>query len=97
MYARVTRIQLHLESIEANIAMAGAIADSVGRLPGSLGMYYLVDRPTGGAEVITLWESEAAMDESEGLAVREWISATSEKIVSIYSYEVVAHTEGTAI
>lgn len=93
MYARVSRYEVPIEKLDNDIRGADETVRKVAAIPGSQGLFYLVDRETGRTMSITLWASEQAMLESEALAswIREETStASAAKVVSVERYEVVA-------
>ncbi len=93
MYARVSRYQVPADRLDEDISGAAETEKRVAQIPGSLGLYYLVDRETGQTMSITLWESEQAMRESESSATQirgETSSAVRAKVTAIERYEVVA-------
>jgi heme-degrading monooxygenase HmoA len=92
MYARVSRYEVPSGKLDEDIRGADETQQKVAAMPGSLGLYYLVDRETGKTMSITLWESEQAMRDSETDAskLRDFTtSASSAKITGIERYEVV--------
>ncbi len=95
MYARVNEFRGTPQALDADVRNTEAISKEVDATPGSLGMYYLLDREHGKALAITLWESEAAMRDSEAGAadIRQQSSkAAGTEIVGVGRYEVVAAT-----
>ena len=65
MYARITSIQLPLDQIDmSRRAMPDNIRQALAREPGFLGSMTLIDRQSGKAMTIGLWESEAAVQTS---------------------------------
>lgn len=92
MFARVSRYEVPLDKLDADIAGAEATTKRVEAMPGSLGLYYLVDRETGKTMSITLWDDEDAMRASEQAANAlrgETSSAVDSHVVAIERYEVV--------
>ena len=92
MYARVSRYAIPMDELEGQIRTAEEIQKRVSAMPGSLGLYYLIDRKTGKTMSVTLWENEKAMRDSVTAANRlreETTSEASGEIVSVESYEVV--------
>lgn len=92
MYARVSRYEVPTDMIDDDIRGADDTQRQVADMPGSHGLYYLVDRETGHTMSITLWDDEHAMLESENAANdlrKQTSSASSAKIMSIERYEVV--------
>lgn len=72
-------------------AHAETAVQQVRGLPGFLGVYWLVDRATGNAVSLTLWEDEEAMKASEQKADRirvETARREGQQIVSVDRYEV---------
>jgi heme-degrading monooxygenase HmoA len=93
MYARVSRYEVPIGKLDEDIRGVDETEKKVAAMPGSLGLYYLVERDSGRTMSLTLWESEQAMRDSETSASRlrdETSAASSAKIVSIERYEVVA-------
>jgi quinol monooxygenase YgiN len=92
MLARLTSIQLtpdKLEEVTSSIAPALA---AVKASPGFQSALLLADRATGKATMVTVWESEAAMQASNPLR-KEQIAKFAPLIVGAVStevYEVVA-------
>jgi heme-degrading monooxygenase HmoA len=81
-----------VDRIDEDVRGADDTQRRVAAIPGSQGLYYLVDRDTGHTMSITLWESEQAMRDSDTAAsqLREVTSsAVGAKVVSIERYEVV--------
>ena len=65
MYARVTSIQLTPDQINTSgRAMPDDMRQALAREPGFLGSMTLLDRQSGKAMTIGLWESEAAVQAS---------------------------------
>ena len=93
MYARVSRYEVPIDRLDADISGADATEKRIEEMPGSLGLYYMVDRQSGKTMAITLWETEQALRDSEMAASRlrdETTSAASADIKAIERYEVVA-------
>jgi heme-degrading monooxygenase HmoA len=93
MYARVSRYEVPIEKLDEDIRGAEETEKKVRAMPGSQGLYYLVDRDTGKTMSITLWDSEKAMRDSDTAASQlreETTAASSARIVAIERYEVVA-------
>lgn len=92
MYARISRYEVPLDRLDEDIRGADDTVTKVERMPGSLGLFYLVDRKTGKTMSMTLWESQQAMSESEAPAASlrdRTSSAVGSRIVAIERYEVV--------
>lgn len=93
MYARVSRYQVPIDKLDADVGGAQQTEQQVSQWPGSLGLYYLVDRDSGQTMAITMWESEQAMRESEDRADRMRVDTASRataRLIGIERYEVVA-------
>lgn len=92
MYARVSRYEVPLGKIDEDVRGATDTARRVEEMPGSLGLYYLMDRATGKSMSVTLWENAQAMTDSElpANALRDTTSSASDaKILSVERYEVI--------
>ncbi len=92
MYARVSRYEVPKDKQDEDIRGVDETQKKVASIPGSLGLYYLVDRDSGKTMSVTLWETEKAMRDSEARASQlrdETSSAASARIVGIERYEVV--------
>lgn len=92
MFARLSTYQGSPVPPEGDLtAKSEAIVKLVENLPGFRGAYYLVDRATGQARSLTLWEDEAAMmaSEEEAGRVREESSQREgQQVVSVDHFEV---------
>ncbi|MFB7468960.1 hypothetical protein ACFCZ1_36680 [Streptomyces sp. NPDC056224] len=67
------------------------IVRQVQDVPGFRGVYYLVDRASGKAKSLTLWEDEQTMRASEDRAARireETAQREGQRIVSVEHFEV---------
>lgn len=72
-------------------ASSEAVVRQVEDVPGFRGVYYLVDRATGVAKSLTLWEDERTMRDSEEQAARireETAQREGQQIVSVEHFEV---------
>ena len=66
MYGRATRVQMPPQAIEKGIAtFKEKVVPAAKAQPGNLGLVLLVDRKTGAAIGITLWESAQALGAAE--------------------------------
>src|SRR5918995_315569 len=92
MFARVSRYRGDPGQIDEGLNYAREnILPRVQQVDGYEGVYYLVDRETGKALTITLWESEEAMRASEEEANRlrsESAESASATIENVERYEV---------
>lgn len=92
MFARLSTYQGSPVSPEGDvIAQSEAVVQRVRDVPGFLGVYYLVDRASGRAMSLTLWEDEGTMRESEELGARireETAQREGQRIVSVERFEV---------
>ena len=92
MFARVSTF--HGSPDRAEGALAGPVPPAVQRLAGFKGAYSLLDRKSGKAMLITLWETEEAMQASAELAKQvrgetvQSAGATTPATVEVY--EVVS-------
>ena len=96
MFARVSTYQGDPGQIDEGLNYAREnILPRVQQVDGFEGVYYLVDRESGKALTITLWESEEALRASEEEANRlrsESAESASATIESVERYEVVIST-----
>ncbi|WP_374774951.1 hypothetical protein OG756_20585 [Streptomyces sp. NBC_01310] len=72
-------------------ANSEAIVRQVHDVPGFRGVYYLVDRATGEAKSLTLWDDERTMQDSEDQAARireETARREGQRVVSVERFEV---------
>ena len=93
MFARVSRFEVPKGMLSKDIEGVKETRERIAAIPGTLGMYYLVDRASGETMAITLWESEQAMRDSETAASQvrsDTTAAVSAKLVAIERYEVVS-------
>jgi heme-degrading monooxygenase HmoA len=92
MYARLSTYVIPPDELEGQIQTAEEVQKRVTAMPGSLGLYYLVDRATGNTVSLTLWDTEQAMLDSVTAANRlreETTSGAAGEVISVASYEVV--------
>ncbi|MET9376016.1 hypothetical protein ACFYV5_14490 [Streptomyces sp. NPDC003035] len=92
MFARLSTYQGSPVPAEGDLAAKSeAIVRQVETLPGFRGAYYLVDRATGKARSLTLWEDEASMTASEQRAAQvrdESAQREGQRVVSVEHFEV---------
>jgi heme-degrading monooxygenase HmoA len=92
MFARVSTYQGDPAQIDEGLNYAReSILPRVQQVDGFEGVYYLVDRESGKALTITLWESEEALRASEEEANRlrsESADASSATVEGVERYEV---------
>ncbi len=92
MFARVSMYRGDPAKIDEGLDHAReSILPRVQEIDGFEGVYYLVDRESGKALTITLWESEEAMRASEEAADQlrsESADATAATVESVERYEV---------
>ncbi|MFE5484195.1 hypothetical protein [Streptomyces sp. NPDC056527] len=92
MYARLSTYQGSPVPPEGDLAARSeVIVKLVETLPGFRGAYYLVDRATGKATSLTLWENEEAMVGSEDRAAEvrdESSQREGQRVVSVEHFEV---------
>ncbi len=92
MYARVSRFEIPKEQLDKDVAGVEETQETVSSAPGSLGLYYFVDRESGKTMAVTLWESEQAMRDTEtdmSELRRRTSSAVAGRIVAVERHEVV--------
>ncbi|MEU6758501.1 hypothetical protein [Streptomyces sp. NPDC046685] len=92
MFARLSTYQGSPVPPEGELtAQSEAVVRQVQDVPGFRGVYYLVDRATGQAKSLTLWEDEGTMLASEEQASRireETARREGQRIVSVERFEV---------
>jgi heme-degrading monooxygenase HmoA len=97
VYARVSTYQGPPDLIDQGVRFAQEnILPKVGEIDGFEGVYFLVDRQSGKALSITLWESEEAMRASEQEANRlrsETAEAGGQEVMGVERYEVAISPE----
>ncbi len=93
MYGRMTRLQTSPDAVEKGIAFFKEnIVPKARTAPGNAGAILLVDRKTGTAIGITLWETTQALNASEQLGISsrtQGAAATGGSIVDVDRYEQV--------
>ncbi|MGW0395996.1 hypothetical protein ACWDYJ_35080 [Streptomyces sp. NPDC003042] len=92
MFARLSTYQGSPLPAEGDVSSKSeAIASQVREVPGFRGVYYLVDRASGKAVSLTLWEDEPTMRASEEQAARireQAAQQEGQRIVSVERFEV---------
>ncbi|MGW0366701.1 hypothetical protein [Streptomyces sp. NPDC002990] len=92
MFARLSTYQGSPVPAEGDVsANSEAIVAQVQDVPGFRGVYYLVDRASGKALSLTLWEDAETMAASEEKATRireESARREGQRIVSVEHFEV---------
>ncbi|MEU4730004.1 hypothetical protein [Streptomyces sp. NPDC023588] len=92
MFARLSTYQGSPVPPEGDLTVQSeAVVRQVQDVPGFRGVYYLVDRATGQAKSLTLWEDEGTMLASEEQATRireETARREGQRIVSVERFEV---------
>lgn len=99
MFARLSTYQGSPVPAAGDLAaQSEEIVQQVRDVPGFRGVYYLVDRASGAARTLTLWEDEASMMASEARAARireETARREGQRVVSVEHFEVgFSHLEG---
>ncbi|WKD33559.1 hypothetical protein [Streptomyces sp. DSM 40907] len=92
MFARLSTYQGSPVPAEGDVSgNSEAIVRQVQDVPGFRGVYYLVDRATGVAKSLTLWDDERTMMDSEEQAARireQTAQREGQRIVSVERFEV---------
>jgi heme-degrading monooxygenase HmoA len=93
MHARVSKLEGSPEQVnELGRIVAEWVTPSLAEMDGFRGILTLADRQSGKVEVVTLWESEEAMRQSEEEADqlrRDTARAAGGAIAGVERYEVV--------
>ncbi|MBT2388341.1 hypothetical protein J7E87_02680 [Streptomyces sp. ISL-1] len=92
MFARLSTYQGSPVPAEGDLtANWEAILERVQDVPGFRGVYYLVDRASGKATSLTLWEDQQTMQASEDRTARlreEVARREGQRVVSVERFEV---------
>ena len=94
MYARVSTYRATADRAEEAISAFGSSVDQIREMQGVQGVYLLVDRESGKAMTITLWENEEAVRASSEAADRVRAGAAGQfggSIEDVEVYEVPLH------
>jgi heme-degrading monooxygenase HmoA len=93
MYVRATRVQSPPDAIEKGIAyFKETVVPAVKAAPGNAGAVLLVDRNTGSAVGVTMWETAQALSASEQLGITsrtQSAAAMGGSIVNVERFEQV--------
>lgn len=95
MHARVTRSRAPVERVDEGIEWFRETAlPQATSIPGFRGALELVDRESGEALTVTLWESADARDASETAAagMRSDAESTGSEVLGVERYEVAVST-----
>lgn len=96
MYARITRFKGDPSRVEDGIFLLHEqVIPRARQREGMHHGYWMVDRATGEAAVLSLWETEAAMQASEAAAEMLRQAVTDQiggEVTAIEHYEVVGET-----
>ncbi len=91
MLARVARYEVGTDRLQDAVDAFGEAGREIERLDGFAGGYVLVDYEDGRTMTLTLWENQAALDDSESTArsVRNKASdAVGGSVLSVEKFEV---------
>jgi len=91
MLARVARYEVPSDRIDDAVESFGLAAGEVEHLEGFAGGYLLVDHEDGRTMTLTLWESQAALENSEraaGKLRREAAGSVDGSVLSVEKFEV---------
>jgi heme-degrading monooxygenase HmoA len=101
MLARVARYEVPSDRIDEAVESFGQAASEVEQLEGFAGGYLFVDHEDGRTMTLTLWENQAALENSErsaGKLRREAASSVEGSVLSVEKFEVArelaAHPSG---
>jgi hypothetical protein len=95
MFARVNEFTGTIDQLNTGMGQAEDVSRRVEGIPGSLGTLFMIDRQSGKALGITLWEDEAAMKASESAADtirKESSTEAGTQVMGVGRYEVVVNT-----
>ena len=91
MQARVARYEVGMDRIQDAIDSFGEAVKEIEQLDGFAGGYVLVDHEDGRTMTITLWENDAALEESEKTARSARNKASGDvggSVLSVEKFEV---------
>ena len=91
MLARVARYEVASDRIGEAVDAFGEAARQIEQLDGFAGGYVLVDHEDGRTMTVTLWENDAALDDSEGTARAARNKAADDvdgSVLSVEKFEV---------
>jgi heme-degrading monooxygenase HmoA len=91
MLARVARYEVPSDRIDEAVEAFGQAAREVEQLEGFAGGYLFVDHEDGRTMTLTLWENQAALENSErsaGKLRREAASSVEGSVLSVEKFEV---------
>ncbi|MGZ4281100.1 MAG: antibiotic biosynthesis monooxygenase [Gaiellaceae bacterium] len=91
MLARVARYEVPSDRIDDAVESFGQAAGEVEHLEGFAGGYVFVDHEEGRTMTLTLWESQAALENSErtaGKLRREAANSVDGSVLSVEKFEV---------
>jgi heme-degrading monooxygenase HmoA len=91
MYARVSTYELPPGELDAAVRGFRAGTASLRRVEGAAAAYVLVDRTSGKALTLTLWESDDALRASEEQAERIRREAAGDRVRAVERYEIALH------
>ena len=91
MFARATTIAGNPDTVDAGIEEYRRVLSAFSEIPGNQGAFLLVDRSSGKALGVTLWDDERSMSESRERANelrQQATSATGGDVQSVEEFEV---------
>ena len=91
MWARLATYEMGQDQIEEGLRGFERAVDQLRDMEGARGAYLLVDRASGKAATLTLWESEEALRASDEEAARIRREAAGEAERNVERYEVALH------
>jgi heme-degrading monooxygenase HmoA len=91
MLARVARYEVPSDRIDEAVEAFGRASNEVEQLEGFAGGYLFVDHEDGRTMTLTLWDNQAALENSErsaGKLRREAASSVEGSVLSVEKFEV---------
>ena len=98
MFARVSRYEAPADQVDQAIQGFEAATGSLRQMEGIQRAYLLVDRTSGKALTITVWDSEESMRATEQAANQlrsQAMGASGGSVLEVESYEVVTQEDFT--
>jgi heme-degrading monooxygenase HmoA len=96
LFARVSTYQFAPNQVDQGAEAFNRATESLRQMSGVKGAYFLIDRASGKALTITLWESEEALTASEEAANRlrsDAAGSAGGTVQNVERYEVAFHQE----
>ena len=91
MWARVASYEIPVGEVDAGIRAFQKAMTSLRQMDGAAAAYLLLDRTSGKALTLTLWDSDEALAASEDTAERVRREAVGDAVRTVERYEIALH------